>query len=50
MIRIKASYSNEAEKKKIIAAFNGIFKIKSISKEYKKEGPYKRIHLDLLDK
>lgn len=50
MVKIKATYSSEAEKKKIIAAFEGIFKIKGISKEYRTQGPYKRIHMDLVDK
>lgn len=50
MIKIRVLYSSEAEKKKLINAFDGIFKIKNISKEYKKEGPYKKIYLDLSEK
>lgn len=50
MIKIKVSYSDELEKEKIITALNTLFRIKNISKEYKKGGPYKRIHLDLSDK
>lgn len=50
MIKVKILYSNNEEKKKLISTLNRTFKIKSMSKEYKKEGLYKRIHIDLLEK
>lgn len=50
MIRIRIVYSSEEEKEKLINAFKSIFKIRNISKEYKKEGPYKKIYLDLSEK
>ncbi|UZW13832.1 hypothetical protein OSC52_18680 [Clostridium pasteurianum] len=50
MIKIKVSYSDELEKKKILSALSDIFIIKNISKEYKKEGSYRRIHMNLLEK
>lgn len=50
MIKVKVSYSSEAEKEKMIAAFENTFKIKNISKEYNKEGQYRRIHIELQEK
>lgn len=50
MIRIKALFANEEEKEKLISTLRTSYGIKKVSKEYKKEGPYIRIHLDLINK
>lgn len=50
MIKLKVTYSNEEEKEKFIMNLKSGFRIANISKEYKKEGPYKRIHMDLKTK
>jgi hypothetical protein len=48
--KIKALYANETVKEKLINALKLSFEIKKVSKVYEKEGPYKRIHIDLLEK
>lgn len=50
MIRLKISYDTEQEKDKIIRFLRRNFRFKREPKVYKKEGPNKRIYLDLLDK
>ncbi|WP_443659294.1 hypothetical protein [Clostridium algidicarnis] len=47
MIKLKVSYNTDEEKESLIQALQQEFKILKISKEYKKEGPHKRIHVDL---
>lgn len=50
MIKIKALYENSEEKDKLIHELQHKFKILKVSKEYKREGKYKRIHIDLSNK
>lgn len=50
MIKIKASYDTEQEKDKLIGLIKYGFKLKKEPKIYKKEGPYKKIRMDLLNK
>lgn len=47
MIKIKALFETPEEKDKLIQELQHKFQVLKISKEYKKEGPYKRIHIDL---
>lgn len=50
MLRLKVSYSTQVEKDKLIQELQHSYNILSVSKEYKKEGPYRRIHIDLENK
>jgi hypothetical protein len=50
MLKLRINYSDENEKDKFINELQHKFKIIKVSKEYKKEGPYRRIHIDLEDK
>lgn len=50
MIKIKAVYSTEDDKNKLLQTLKESFKVIKISKEYKKEGPYRRTHIDLRNK
>lgn len=50
MIKIKAIYSTIEEKDKLLQELQQKFLILKVSKEYKNEGSYKRIHIDLKDK
>lgn len=47
MIKIKAMYSTKDDKDKLLQKLKEDFRIIKVSKEYKKEGLYKRIHIDL---
>ncbi|MBN3348308.1 hypothetical protein CF050_15845 [Clostridium botulinum] len=50
MIKIKAIYSKEEDKKKLIQELKTNFNILQVSKEYKKEGQHRRIYIDLEQK
>lgn len=50
MIKIKASYSSEQEKEKFVEGLKNTFQVFKVSKEYRKSGSYKRIHIDLENK
>lgn len=50
MIKIKALYSTENEKDKLLIELKEGFQILKVSKEYKKEGQYRRIHINLENK
>lgn len=50
MIRIKAIYSKEEDKEKLLREFKTSFNIMKVSKEYKKEGQHRRIYIDLEQK
>ncbi|EPY2274566.1 hypothetical protein ACXAUS_003466 [Clostridium sporogenes] len=50
MIRIKAMYSKEEDKEKLLREFKTSFNIMKVSKEYKKEGQHRRIYIDLEQK
>lgn len=50
MIKLKVIYSDIEEKDKLLEELTESFQILKVSKEYKKEGPYKRIHIDLSNK
>lgn len=50
MIKIKALYSTEEEKNKLLNELRETFQILKVSKEYKKEGLYRRIHIDIENK
>lgn len=47
LIKVKALYSTDDEKENLIQELQRKFNVIKISKEYKKEGPYRRIHIDL---
>ncbi|WP_162920243.1 hypothetical protein [Clostridium fermenticellae] len=50
MIKLKASYDTEEERDKLIKLIEYGFAFKREPKIYKKEGPYKKIRMDLLNK
>ncbi|MBU3203733.1 hypothetical protein [Clostridium algidicarnis] len=50
MIKLKILYNTDEEKESLIQALQQEFKILKISKEYKKEGPHRRIYADLKNK
>ncbi len=50
MVKVRIIYSSDEEKRKLINIFRDYYKILNVSKEYKKEGTYKRMHLDLINK
>ncbi|MHC6178637.1 hypothetical protein ACYUJ6_02085 [Clostridium sp. JNZ X4-2] len=50
MIKLRASYDTEEEKDKLIRLIKYGFTFKKGPKVYKKEGPYKKLYLDLLNK
>ncbi|WP_175413064.1 hypothetical protein [Clostridium sp. AWRP] len=50
MIKLKASYDTEEERDKLIKLIEYGFRVKRGPKTYKKEGPYKKIRMDLLNK
>ncbi|HCL4448278.1 TPA: hypothetical protein N2D04_003561 [Clostridium botulinum] len=50
MIKIKAMYSREGDKEKLLQELNASFNILKVSKEYKKEGQHRRIYIDLEQK
>ncbi|WP_034869431.1 hypothetical protein [Clostridium lundense] len=47
MIKIKAVYSTENEKERLLQELKTSFEVLKVSKEYKNEGQYRRIHIDL---
>lgn len=49
MIKIKAMYSTEDDKNKLLQTLRESFKVIKVSKEYIKEGPCKRIYINLQD-
>ncbi|APH21300.1 hypothetical protein [Clostridium botulinum] len=50
MIKIKAMYSKEGDKEKLLQELNTSFNILKVSKEYKKEGQHRKIYIDLEQK
>lgn len=50
VIKLRASYDTEEEKDKLIRLIKYGFTFKKDPKVYKKEGPYKKLYLDLLNK
>jgi|GEM_PF-6908796 len=50
MLKLKISYTTQEEKNNLIHELQNKFNIIKVSKEYKKEGPYRRIHIDLENK
>lgn len=50
MIKIKALFESLEEKERLIQELQNKFEVLKVSKEYKKEGPYRRIHIDLRNK
>jgi len=50
MINIKVLFEGLEEKGKLIKELQHKFEVLKVSKEYKKEGPYRRIHIDLRNK
>lgn len=52
MIKLKVSYSNPAEKDKLLSELKNNFNIIKISKELKAGGKdlYKRVYIDISDK
>lgn len=47
MIKVKATYFTDEEKRSLINELKCSFKILKVSKEYNIEGQYRRIHIDL---
>lgn len=50
MIKIKAIYSMEDDKERLLQELSTSFEVVKVSKVYKNEGQYKRIHIDLKQK
>jgi hypothetical protein len=50
MIKIKAIYSSEEEKNKFLHELQNEFLVIKVSKEYKNNGPYKRVHIEIQNK
>ncbi|MBN3375842.1 hypothetical protein [Clostridium botulinum] len=50
MIKIKAMYSKEGDKEKLLQELKTSFNIMKVSREYKKEGQHRRIYIDLEQK
>ena len=47
MVKLSINYENTQERDRLIEELKQKFKILKISKEYKNEGPYKRVYINL---
>lgn len=50
MIKLRVSFETQEEKEKLLQVLKNFYRFKDDPKEYTKEGPHKKIYVDLKNK